>query len=190
MNSPGNAIVVDKNWAESEAWMMHHRAIKADPKLENSMAAPFFQWYALNALDYLQQEYEAGDTLSLLSAVNQCAMHDLPMPEWVRRGYIDRYRRVVEYEVKSWDDAFGRPHPKGLHLENARHRRSRRCPVYVRVHEILHLKPDTSIDRGLFERVGAEFGISKTVAEELYYEVKHWFERSRKNSQIPGNISP
>ena len=154
------------------------------------MAAPIFQRAALNVLDAMQQAYESGGHLRLLSAVNLCAMHDLPTPEWVRRGFVDCYRRVVEYEAKSWDDVFGRPHPKGLHLESARRRESRRIPVYTRINEILYLEPDTPIDRGLFERVGEEYGISKTVAEELYYEVKHSFVPSRKNSETPGITSP
>ena len=52
MSSPGNAIVVDKNWSPTEAYTMNQRAIKANPELENSMASPLYQWIEGMCNDY------------------------------------------------------------------------------------------------------------------------------------------
>jgi hypothetical protein len=49
--------------------------------------------------------------------------------------------------------------------------------VYVRIQQILVVDPDTRIDDFLFERVGDQVGIKKTLCNELYYEAERLLNR-------------
>ena len=162
----------DKGWSFEEACAAQERAVDADPEMENLPSAPVYQWVALHELDELERQFQRGDDFALMEAICKCAMHDLLMPEWVQRGYIDRFRKVQHCQTASWDEAFGRPYPKYFHLDAARNRRQLRPRVYNRIREIQKTEPKTPTDEYLFERVGAEFGIGSTLASKLYYEMK------------------
>ena len=134
---------------------------------------PLYQWSASQDLDTLKAQFEAGDSFALLQAIRKCANHDLRMPDWVAENYINRFDRVLNCKSGSWDEAFGKPYPKGKHIKEMKERRNLRFRVYVRVREIREAsKKLIPIDEALFSRVGAEFGIKKTLCNELYYEVK------------------
>ncbi len=167
-----NAPDVDKNWTLEEAYEAHERAIEADPSVFRSSVGPFWKWIALHNLDRLQRQFESGDKGALLEGIFECAMRDLRLPEWVQRAYIDRYREIVHFKAASWDDVFGKPHRKGLRLADARRRRKLWAPIWLRIRHIRDTELDTAIDEELFERVGEEFGIRKTLASELWYEAK------------------
>jgi hypothetical protein len=133
---------------------------------------PLHRWWARRKLAVLEQRYAAGDRFALMYAIRVCANHDLLMPLWVALAYIEGFDQVNHYRADSWDTAFGRPFPKGGHLARARQRHMHRPQVYVRVMEILKSEEGATIDDGLFERVGKELGISKTLCSELYYQMK------------------
>jgi hypothetical protein len=127
----------------------------------------------------LWRRYRSGDKLALFEALERCTSHRVPLPEWVARAIADAYDRLRRFEIKSWDDVFGRPMPKGTHANNARHRVQHRIDI---THEIKRLKKaGTTID---FDEVGRKFGVSATVCKELYGEVidaeKAWIAQIRR----------
>ena len=160
---------VKKDWPFDKVMMEHRRAIACG---RSGPSLPLFQWAALNDLDALEAQFDAGDSFALLQAIRKCANHDLVMPNWVAQNYIRRFDRVLNCKLGSWDETFGRPYPKGKHISKLRDRRSLRLQVYIRVREILAADKSIPIDEKLFGSVGAEFGIKKTLCNELYYEVE------------------
>ena len=148
---------------------------------------PIFQQAALHALDNLKSRFEAGDEFALLTAIRKCANFNIVMPEWVASAYIARYDRVHFCQVDSWDKAFGRPYPKGVHVGKLRRRLELRFDVYNRIRKVLTREPDTPIDDGLFEKVGADVGIGKTFCKELYYQAARLAPLSRQISKTRGN---
>jgi hypothetical protein len=133
---------------------------------------PIYRWDALQKLEALERNFAKGDNFALLHAIRICANHDLVIPEWAARAYIKRFDAVLNCETDSWDGAFGRPYPNGVHLSKARQRRKLRFAVYARVRELLKANPKRPIDEGLFEEVGDKFDIGKTLCGRLYYEAK------------------
>jgi hypothetical protein len=104
-------------------------------------------------------------------------LNDLPIPAWLTLAYLQAFRDIYQYRAKSWDDVFGKPHPKGTHLDAKRQEWEKSILVYHRVKEILRNEPGTPIDGYLFERVGREFGIGgKTLTEKYYYSWKNELE--------------
>jgi hypothetical protein len=120
-------------------------------------------------LDDFRRRESEGDDKAVLDALALCLEFDLIVPEWLARTFFARYEKVRDFEAGSWDEVFGRPHKKGIHLERAKRKIELCMPVLERVKEIVE-NESVAIGAGLFERVGREFGISKTVCEELYYK--------------------
>jgi hypothetical protein len=159
-----------KDWTFEEAQAAQSAYVGAGGD-DNDPAGPLYQWVALQKIDELQAAYEAGDTFSLLDAVAQCALRELVMPDWVIRGYLDRYRSVTQYKVRTLDEAFGAILPKGAKLPARRQAREKGLRAYHEV-ERQH-KPGTPIDQGLFESVGKDIGISGSKVRDYYYAYKN-----------------
>lgn len=134
----------------------------ADPTL------PIFQFVAQTSLLEEKARFEAGDKNALLGAIRICANHDLVMPDWVARAFIRAYDKVLRHQVATWDDAFGRPLPKGKHLSAARKKREKSPAVWLEVRHMV--EAGWPIDEGLFEQVGNKLGLGKTQAAEFYYD--------------------
>lgn len=138
---------------------------------------PLFRWIAAQQLKDLKTMFDAGDKVALLETISLCALRDLSIPKWCAIAYLKAYRKVIHYKVGSWDDAFGKPNPKGTHLGAKRQKREYMFAVYDRIKQIREIDPSVPIDGHLFETVGKEFGIGgKTLTEQYYYDAKKKFE--------------
>jgi hypothetical protein len=191
------ASVVEKDWTVEQV-MEAQRQAQANGLGFSDPSGPVSQWDGLHRLDQLERQFTAGDEAALLEAIAVCARHDLVIPEWAAVAYLRAYLRVIHFETDSWDVAFGRPHPRGIHLRKAQKRRQLRFQVYNHVRAMLNARdykwervtpvpinvsaavayidsygdpPDIGIGDELFDLVGEEFGIHKTLCSKLYYEV-------------------
>jgi hypothetical protein len=163
---------IETDWSFDKVMIEHEQAIARGPSGPN---LPLFQWSALQDLDALKTQFEAGDSFALLQAIRKCSNHDLRMPDWVAQNFIDRFDQILNRKLASWDDAFGKPHAKGVHISKTRRRKELRLAVYLWIREIRAADKSIAIDEALFRRVGAEFGIKKTLCNELYYQAERMF---------------
>jgi hypothetical protein len=127
--------------------------------------------YLAEALEILKETFDGGDKSALLQAIRYCCWLRRPLPEWLRVAFLAAYDSATGYEIKSWDDAFGRPHPKGAHLRTEKRNLELRPVIIGRVQA---LRTEMSVDKELFEKIGKDLGISGTIVSDIYYE-----ERSR-----------
>lgn len=176
-------------------------AVKAQDEWEAKNTrgrGPLFRWIDAQHLKELYNEYKAGNSAAIIEALYSCSMNSLPIPRWCEMAYITAYRKVRQYKAKSWDDVFGMPHPKGVHLDRKRLEWEKSLGVYLRIKNINDLNlfgnkeqemekgnpvrdhngrikwyNPSAIGENLFERVGKEFNIGKTLAEEYYYKWKN-----------------
>jgi len=151
-------------------------AIEAQAEFEHDGKGrgPLFRWLAAQDLKELHTLYFTGDTTALMDALFSCSLNSLPLPRWLEMAFLAAYRKVRHYKAKSWDDVFGRPHPKGTHLRTKDQERKYALRVFFRIEQIRRDEPHTAIDGAIFERVGKEFGIGgKTLTEEYYYKIKN-----------------
>jgi hypothetical protein len=119
-------------------------------------------------LEILKQKFESGDKSALLNAIYRCLLMKRPLPEWLRLTFLHTYEAHARFEIRSWDQVFGPPVPKGTHLEKEKLRR-------LIINRVCELKTERPIDRGLFERVGEELGMPGSTVDGIYYD-----ERSRQ----------
>jgi hypothetical protein len=114
-----------------------------------------------------REEFEAGDKDALLWVLMICSQCNYRMPEWAREEFYWLYWRGARGEFESWDDVFGKPWGPGQ--QRAAVTNHKGFDIWGRV-RTLHTKEHAPIDNELFERVGKEFGVSRSVASRLYYE--------------------
>lgn len=123
-------------------------------------------------LEELRQRFVDGDQSALLKAMYRSLMvRKTFVPQWLSDAFVKAYEDVCSAKAGSWDDVFGRPHPKGTHLEQLRDRWSKALPIWQAV-ETARSRGE-KVDDGLFGEVGKQFGVSKTVANQIYYAMKN-----------------
>jgi hypothetical protein len=78
--------------------------------------------------------YRKGDRRALWYAIVFCAVHEIPMWNWLTREIVGIHHAAESGKFATWDDAFGaRPWGKG-HQGGAR-TRARRLQIYKRITE-------------------------------------------------------
>jgi hypothetical protein len=107
-----------------------------------------------------EEKYRNGEKERLLSTIVLCVFFEMPVPAWARWALWDVYTR----KPKSWDDAFGRPVPKGESAGAARKRQE------LGYHIVLDVaKAARPIDERLFREVGKRYNVSGGTASRIYY---------------------
>jgi hypothetical protein len=166
---------------------------------------PLFRWMGAQELKDLHELYRAKKNVALIiEALYVCSLNSLPIPRWCEMAFLAAYRKVRQYKAKSWDEVFGRPHPKGIHLDRKEMEREKSLRVYRRIREVskgnLFGKREKELEEGmqvrdrngrikwynpsaigetLFERIGKEFNVGKTLTEEYYYTWKRRLENRK-----------
>jgi hypothetical protein len=123
--------------------------------------------YLMEILEILKERFEAGDKSALLSAIYHCLLLKRSLPEWLRLAFLHTYEAHARFEIRSWDEVFGRPFPKGTHLETEKRNAELRPLIIERVEA---LKAERPIDKGLFEEIGRELKIAGTTVSDIYYD--------------------
>jgi hypothetical protein len=155
-----------ETWGAQRRWESSHKSSQC-------FEGPLYQRLAKINLEELYNNYQAGDKQALLEAMHLCMGHAIPLPLWCKTAFSSACREVYDYKAKSWDDVFGHPHPKGMHLGAKREEREKYLQVCQRILQIKKDDPSRAIDGDLFETVGKEFGIGgKTKTEKWYYTYK------------------
>lgn len=123
-----------------------------------------------------------GDKGLILDVIFLCAENNLPLPSWTAQAFMNAYNKTKYcYENKSWDDVFGRPHPKGTQLGAKQKLNFLRREVWQRSNLLKRRNPEIPIDDGFFEEIGEEIGVCKTVASEAYYSMKKFLKKDESS---------
>lgn len=156
----------------------------------NPFHSPHMLLEQQDRLRSLRRDFEAEPKgRALMSALYACAESEIAMPFWVAHNFRERIFDIEFGRVSrnSWDEVFGLPLPKGTHM-NRRRRRALAGPHIANAVDQA-IRNGSAVGPELFERVGREQGVGKTVAEELYYEYRQYLTplpRKDKNSREEG----
>jgi hypothetical protein len=116
-----------------------------------------------NIAEICELEFRAGRKAALFETMYFCIGADAPLPVWAKVAFLEAY----DSKPRSWDEAFGRPVPKGKSAAKARKLGAIELKLWFRVRE-MH-KAGVPIDDGMFEKVGKEFKVSLADAKRIYY---------------------
>jgi hypothetical protein len=112
----------------------------------------------------LKRSFEAGDKSKLLWTIYACLDLRRPIPEWTRAAFLEAY----EAEIRSWNEVFGQPNPKSMHLQSNKRNAQLRWPVIERVEALRAERRKVNPD--LFNQVAKDLKISSgALAREIYY---------------------
>ena len=128
--------------------------------------------YVRRFLERGRELYEAGDKEELLYCLDYCLKVREPIPTWLGRAFRNAYAAIRMHNVGKWDDVFGKPIKKGKRLATERRNVKDMLPLFWRIRE--RNAAGELID-GLFHDVGKDFGLSGSVAKELYYRASKLF---------------
>ncbi|MBN1783574.1 MAG: hypothetical protein JW812_01245 [Alphaproteobacteria bacterium] len=140
------------------------------------------KWAGVKGLMELYDFHVNGDKGAVLLALWVCFYYTLPIPQWVENAFVDAYDKVkFDYEEDTWDQVFGKPHPKNTKKDAQKNLREKGLKVFLRVEAIKKREPKTALDRGFFHNIGMKtFGISGSLAEKYYYHYKKLLPYKKK----------
>ncbi len=165
----------DPNWTFEQVVDAQEEAEKQGMDRFN-LKGPYWKWVGLHQLDDLEERFVKGEKFALMEALYICSSSDLPIPDWAAKAYTKCFNQVRWAYVGSWDEAFGRPFEKGTHVAKIRRHDRLKVEVYIKLRRYLKNNPDVPIDEHLFELIGKEVGISRSLANKLYYEGKDFLD--------------
>lgn len=84
-------------------------------------------------LPQFHEAFSTGDKSAVLFALYRCLECEVPIPDWVAEAFVAECAKVAGFQVGTWDEAFGRPRPKGTHLATKRKHASKGWRVYLDV---------------------------------------------------------
>jgi hypothetical protein len=129
-----------------------------------------------------REEFERGYKGAVLWVIYICATSKWRIPQWAADAFSDMCWTGWRAKAKSWDDVFGKPY----HGQQ-RTARNETQATWVWAHvKKLRMEESVPVTNELFERVGNEFGMSRSVVSKLYYRVEGLLEgispeRRKKN---------
>ena len=83
-------------------------------------------------LEVAKRKFDEGNPAIILMAMHECLLLDRPIPEWLRKAFIEAYQSATAFEIRSWDEAFGKPH-KGAQLEPRKKHAELRYLIALRI---------------------------------------------------------
>jgi hypothetical protein len=118
----------------------------------------------------LKRDFESGNKSALLDALYVCLELKRPIPKWLQVAFLNAFEAVERYEIRTWEQAFGKPVPKGTHLKPRKRDAELSLNIIERVEALK--RAGTKVDKDLFRAVGREWGINGTRASEIYYAAR------------------
>jgi hypothetical protein len=126
--------------------------------------------FAKRQIAICERAFGDGNQRAALDAIFYAFAFECMPPKWAMDYYRANYVKIMDFQAKSLDEAFGKPFPKGTNINAKRKYQQLRIAVLETVMRIKGREPDLPFGDILFEEVGNIHGISKTVASEIYYK--------------------
>ena len=130
-------------------------------------------------LEWFREQYLDGKRFALIEAILWCGRAKTPIPEWAHSALDECYRKVINFEVDSWDDVLGKARPDGMHKAKAKQLKELAPKVVAYVNH-RHFRDGRPIDEELFGELRAQFGIGITLGKKLYSHGRIGTRRGRR----------
>jgi hypothetical protein len=131
--------------------------------------------YGQSSAQTAEEMYRCGDNTVLLPQLLEYLTQREKIPDWLRWALMLAIARGVMGGLDRWDEVFGPPvqtedlrPARGKTRAAVTNERLLHFRVYDRVEQLK--AQGEKVDRGLFEKVAAEFHIGRARAEKIYYD--------------------
>lgn len=121
----------------------------------------------------LQAGFEAGDNTCALHAVAFAWYFKVAVPDWALAHVARGIRDWSSCETRTLDEALGVERPAGFRLDAAKRQYMHGGAILVGVNRLLEHQ---AYSDEVFEEIGAEWGIGKTAAKQIYHAELSYLE--------------
>lgn len=139
-------------------------------QLSDEQRIKIFSGLYKGVTDKYEINYLAGEQIALMNCIDYCCTKKIPIPNWAAQAFHLNYTKIINYEARSWDTVFGKPHKTGVHLK------AQRCEEYKNsIHKYVRERIDQGhpIDQELFDLAAIRFASNATEIKDVYYELEH-----------------
>lgn len=177
-------------WEQASAADKRYRRGRTVVSTDPRPHGPIVKWIAYSNLKKEQKRFENGSDRALMDAIACCAWAAIPLPDWAAIAFWERHLKVVNFEAKTWDQAFGQPHKKNVNVKARRKTDELSVLVWRAVQS-----SNAAIDEQLFAEVGKALKppISGATARNYYYGINKLMEKLQgvKRAQLlAANLTP
>lgn len=147
---------------------------------------------AIKVLEMQRYEFEKlGDKMAILSAIDVCAVNNIPLPTWLANAFAKKFCDVKAFKYSSWEEAFDPPHPKkgkrgaGPKVKARQAHKELEIPVWLKIRELRGRGVKTT-DNEIFKQAAKELkaaaGVKKTsyltpaAVKRVYYANERDYE--------------
>jgi hypothetical protein len=149
-------------------------------------------WMGKRRLQELQQQctpapnnIEQVPMAAVMDAIDLCAMHEWPIPQWAAQPFRLAVMRLRFYEARTWDEVLGpfvKLPPGAKQWKAESNRRALEWPVYSEI--AAEIAKDGGLRHGgtdgdVCDVIGARYGISKNTAWAYYDAVRKRLDEIR-----------
>ena len=124
----------------------------------------------------LKSAHRNGDKGALLRAVLWCLTPpEKTIPQWARIGLRDAiFNTLIGEKARSWDDVFGRPHPKNTQMNPDRFEKNMEVLFGVEALQSTGAATDEALFEAVAEKISKKRAkkISGSTVKSTYYELK------------------
>ena len=123
----------------------------------------------------LGRQFRSGKKHAVLYALLVCACShpQKPAPRCTQRAFGKAMHDVFMMRATSWDDVFGKPHPKRK-IAQSRQKRARQWKIVRRVLELRLRKPKP---KDIFQKVADEEQIGRSTVKRYFDSEAKWFRK-------------
>jgi hypothetical protein len=116
----------------------------------------------------LRSRFEAGEQRALLDAVDICARAGIPLPWWLAEAFSTCFTAWRRLQIETLDETFKVTWPKGTRWNDLARREHLKWDVLHRAFE-LRTRENLPFGEELFERIGRDLDISRSLANKIFY---------------------
>ena len=114
-----------------------------------------------------EKQFHSGNSRALIQTIFWYSQARRPIPDWAVAAISKAYMQIASGRALSWDEVFGKLHPKGRHRSALKDDYDKMFKVYLLVEN-----SGEFIEPALFWSIGKKLGIGARRCSDLYYKQK------------------
>ncbi len=160
--------------------MSDHDEEEISPEIQKAAdeAFAFFEsaksdLFANVAASDFESQFRSGNPGILMLVIAAAIHRGEPAPKWAADAFVEKVISARGYNVKSWDDLFGAPHPPGYRPDAHRKYRHKSPMIVVAVR---HFRNEGCSLEEALEHAARLNNVSASTARDYYYRFKRELE--------------
>ena len=147
--------------------------------LDEPMSTDRLEYLLLQIRDDYKNDVTLKEPGAILRAMRYCLNFGLSVPDWLRDAFCSAVGMGDKAQIKSWDEAFGKPLRKGRHKSRA----MRNDDLNIRAWYGVRHHTDRFKMPKVFDLVGQKLGMGRSACADAYYSYERDLPQNVQNSR-------